>query len=91
VKLKCSYWRCDWIGTEADVLTAPDPFNEGNTLYACPQCRDQTVIDCCDEPGCTEAASCGWPVENGPYRHTCLDHSCFKRQPPDRGNALLKP
>jgi hypothetical protein len=27
----------------------------------------------CDEPGCTETVSCGWPSENG-YRRTCGEH-----------------
>lgn len=30
----------------------------------------------CDEPGCFEYASCGWPSENG-YRRTCYNHSKF--------------
>lgn len=78
MKLKCSYWRCGWVGTDADVLTAPDPFNEGNVLQACPECRDQTIIEGCDESECTEAASCGFPVEGGLYRRTCYEHSVFK-------------
>jgi hypothetical protein len=34
----------------------------------------------CDEPGCWEFASCGWPTrpggtgQNGGYRRTCGDH-----------------
>lgn len=27
----------------------------------------------CDEPGCFEQVSCGWPSDNG-YRSTCGDH-----------------
>jgi hypothetical protein len=28
---------------------------------------------CCDEPGCTEDGTCGWPTESG-YRRTCYRH-----------------
>lgn len=34
------------------------------------------IIDLCDEPGCYEEASCGFPTEDG-YRRTCTDHSKF--------------
>jgi hypothetical protein len=32
------------------------------------------VLNCCDEPGCYEVTSCGWPTEDGKYRHTCYAH-----------------
>lgn len=28
----------------------------------------------CDEPGCLEHATCGWPQKDGPYRRTCGEH-----------------
>lgn len=28
----------------------------------------------CDEPGCSNEVSCGWPSENGEYRRTCGKH-----------------
>lgn len=28
----------------------------------------------CDEPGCFNAASCGWPSATGNYRITCHEH-----------------
>ena len=31
------------------------------------------VLSMCDEPGCFNQVSCGWPSENG-YRNTCGDH-----------------
>lgn len=31
------------------------------------------VLSLCDEPGCFNHISCGWPSENG-YRMTCGDH-----------------
>jgi len=36
------------------------------------------VIDLCDEPGCYEVTSCGFPTDDGGYRRTCYDHSTFK-------------
>ena len=73
VRLVCSEWRCRWCGPESDALRAPDPFNEGDTLIACPKCREQTLHTCCDEPGCTMEASCGTPTTDG-YRWTCGKH-----------------
>jgi hypothetical protein len=28
----------------------------------------------CDEPMCYRVVSCGWPIEDGGYRHTCGEH-----------------
>lgn len=36
------------------------------------------VINLCDEPGCYEVTSCGFPTDDGGYRRTCYDHSTFK-------------
>jgi hypothetical protein len=72
-KLVCSDWHCRWVGLEADALHAPDPFNDGDTITACPFCREQTLHTCCDEPGCTQEATCGTPTPAG-YRHTCGRH-----------------
>lgn len=35
------------------------------------------MLGCCDEPGCYEYTSCGWPTEDGGYRQTCSEHSKF--------------
>jgi len=73
VRLVCEEWRCRWCGPESEALRAPDPFNEGDTLIACPKCREQALHTCCDEPGCTMEASCGTPTADG-YRWTCGKH-----------------
>lgn len=73
VRLACDSWRCRWNGDSAAVLRAPDPFNEGCELLACPQCREQTIRTCCDEPDCWELDTCGTPTPNG-YRRTCDRH-----------------
>lgn len=33
----------------------------------------KTYLGICDEPGCFDSASCGWPSEQG-YRRTCHKH-----------------
>jgi len=73
IKFRCSYYRCQWHGDETNVLDAPDPFNPGARLIACPACRQQTLQVCCDEPGCFEPATYGTPITNG-YRRTCRAH-----------------
>ena len=35
----------------------------------------------CDETGCFEYATCGWPSDNG-YRRTCYQHSNFDKYKP---------
>lgn len=73
-KWVCGRWRCAWCGPNAEVLTAPDPFNEGDTVHACPKCREiGTLVAACDEPGCTYEAGCGTPTPTG-YRVTCGNH-----------------
>lgn len=71
MKLVCD---CGWSGESSDLLSAPDPFEVGGTITACPNCKDIcSLVVACDEPGCYQHASCGTPTENG-YRNTCHDH-----------------
>ena len=73
-RVKCSRFRCRWIGDDSEVLRAPDPFNEGDELRACPACRVvESIIMACDVEGCTKDGSCGTPTEEG-YRWTCWEH-----------------
>lgn len=66
--------RCGWHGVRSALLSAPDPFNEGESLSACPKCRDISDLEiACDEPGCWEPVSCGFPSPDG-YRQTCGKH-----------------
>ena len=66
--------ECDWVGTDGDLLSAPDPFNEGCLIYACPTCHLMTISRACDVDGCKFLASCGEPTENG-YVFTCSRHA----------------
>lgn len=73
-KVVCNERRCNWHGIDDDILRAPSPFEEGETLYACPKCKEvNSVVVACDEPGCWEEATCGAPTEND-YRRTCGKH-----------------
>jgi len=60
------------------MLTAPNPFDEGDILYACPNCKEiGSVVVCCDEPDCNQPANCGTPTKvdgQAVYRNTCSKH-----------------
>lgn len=73
-KVVCSNHGCRWCGDVDEALSAPDPFNEGCTLTACPDCCDQSLVAACDEPGCTSEVSRGTPTPAG-YRNTCTKHA----------------
>lgn len=79
-KLKCP--ECGWVGRLLDLLTAPNPFEEGAMMTACPYCKaiDQATR-ACDEDGCTELGTCGTPTPTG-YRVTCYQH-----RPKDQDHA----
>jgi hypothetical protein len=69
-------WKPCWQGTTADLLRAPDPFNEGEELVACPNCRSgDELTRACDIDGCWKEATCGTPVKDARrYVQVCGDH-----------------
>ena len=77
-------WKCRSCGEvsrEAELLTAPSPFDETDTLTGCPLCKGcSDGFDLlCDEDGCIQEAHCGWPTGDkadrwGGYRNTCGQH-----------------
>jgi len=77
-----SKWRCedcDWQGTNNDYLIADNPFGPGQ-IVGCPFCFEvNSMQELCDEPLCSQLASCGFPTDDGGYRRTCFDHSQFKQ------------
>ena len=74
MKVTCVVLRCDWHGDVDDILTAPNPFNPTEELQGCPKCEEvNTIRVACDEHGCWEVATCGWPSPSG-YRRTCGKH-----------------
>ena len=74
-KVVCSEFRCAWHGLEDAILRAPNPFDEGETIYACPKCKEvNSVVVACDEPGCWKEATCGTSTPTT-YRRTCGKHA----------------
>lgn len=66
---------CRYIGVEADFDRHKDPKSAAHWTV-CPRCRTADNIRLvCDEPGCTRESSCGFPTDDGGYRHTCFEHS----------------
>lgn len=66
---------CEWIGNDADLLCAPNPFGGSDTVVGCPQCKAvNDMTNACDEPGCAQEATCGFPTPDGGYRRTCGRH-----------------
>ena len=73
-KAKCK--ECHWLGTWGQVLKAPNPFDVTMNIRGCPSCKEVEIIfDVCDEPGCEDFATCGFPVKDErEYRRTCGAH-----------------
>lgn len=66
--------ECGWHGQTALVLTANNPFCDGDIIYGCPECKEvNTIVQACDESGCWKRATCGTPTEHR-YRMTCGKH-----------------
>lgn len=66
---------CDWIGNDGELLRAPNPFDAGDTIVGCPKCKAvEDIANACDEPGCGQEATCGFPAPGG-YRRTCGKHA----------------
>ena len=73
-KVICTERRCNWRGTEKEVLTAPSPFDADDTINGCPKCKAiGTIVYACDEQGCWRETSSGTPTPTG-YRSTCFEH-----------------
>ena len=88
-----SRWRCTecdhCMNEESELLSAPNPFDAANEVYGCPACKEVNCFtNICDEPGCNDDASCGFPTETG-YRHTCGKHYNH-RQEQKMGEMKLK-
>jgi len=73
---------CGWRGIETQLLRAPDPFNPGDELTACPDCRQQGELRmACETDGCWKESSCGGTFADGVYRNTCGPHAEWMRSP----------
>ncbi len=65
--------ECYWRGSMRDLLDAPHPFDNEDTVYGCPSCRVLGFQWACDEPDCWDVVHCGTPTPSG-YRRTCSKH-----------------
>lgn len=65
--------ECRFIGPIAEFDKVKDPRGD-DEWTVCPKCRTpEHVTMACDEPGCSEVSTCGFPTEAG-YRRTCGNH-----------------
>lgn len=71
-------WRCTEcleISAESDLLRAKNPFDKDDLIVGCPKCKSVCEFDeICDEHGCEQQATCGFPDAGG-YRRTCREHA----------------
>jgi hypothetical protein len=66
--------ECGWHGTETEVLTAPNPFEEDTEITGCPACLSvESMAVACDAADCWNEICCGTPTPTG-YRTTCYNH-----------------
>lgn len=71
----CQERRCDWRGKIDDLLSAPNPFDKDDILYACPKCKSIDTAELeCEIEGCTMEASCGTPTADLGYIRCCAKH-----------------
>lgn len=72
-------WRCPdckTISNDDALLTAANPFDAEDVVNGCPKCKlvfGEQAQMMCDEPGCEELYSGGWP-SGAVYRFTCYKH-----------------
>lgn len=71
-RFKCE--ECGKIFEESEMLRAPHPFIPAAEVGGCPSCHEIDLFCMlCDEPGCQDPVSCGFPSPTG-YRQTCCVH-----------------
>ena len=71
-KFRCT--ECYWRGIGAEVLSADNPFDPGDSVSGCPKCNGiNTMSMLCEQDGCWDEATCGNPSKRG-YMHTCGKH-----------------
>ena len=74
---------CDWNGDDAELLRASSPFDVACTIVGCPKCKAvDDIANACDEPGCDQEATCGFPALGG-YRRTCGKHLQWRDEWPN--------
>ena len=65
---------CSRILRESELLTAKNPFRDGDVIVGCPHCGSVNQMDgVCEVAGCNSVATCGTPTADG-YRRLCGRH-----------------
>ncbi len=69
--------ECSGVCVDGEYLTAPNPFDHGDTLTACPHCKEPNTLEgACQSKGCDKSCSSGSPNVGGfRYVWACWDHS----------------
>lgn len=74
---KSPLWKCNGCRKTFDareILSKPSPFDEDDTLEACPRCLQVGGMkQLCEAEGCFDEANCGSPTPDG-YKFTCGKH-----------------
>ena len=75
-------WKCrECAVTVTEYLTAPNPFDATDSIIGCPNCKCVDSLEgVCDEHGCNQISSCGFPTETR-YRRTCGKHYIHEDKP----------
>jgi hypothetical protein len=78
-------WRCNECDAiSSAILSAPNPFDQEDTLHACPECRSVNSLSAaCQHPECSKPATGGHPGGLG-YRYAWL---CWEHSPMNPKNA----
>ena len=78
--------------TEMEIIYVniphPKPGRSPVEIAQCPECGQADGFALlCDEPGCKNEATCGWPLPAGKYRSTCGLHYRQHRDKPALSEA----
>lgn len=72
------WWVCEECRKacrDAELLTAPHPFEKGAKLVGCPNCKTvDHLVRCCDASNCKAPSAMGGVGRDGKYHHRCGDH-----------------
>ena len=70
-------WKCEecyWVGPQAEVLEAPNPFDNSENIWGCPNCLEANRLErACDHEGCDLPGGNGTMTPDG-YTWTCFAH-----------------
>ena len=74
MKHVCGLMKCTWTGDLDEGLSAQNPFDLADTLYACPKCNTIGLHVACDVDECAQPMEYGEKTEEG-YVRRCQWHA----------------